>query len=115
IIRRERLVTLPARPMRMRLATPAEAAQTPAPFMRPSRLLGNTGEQGEFVLPLRSTVGEEGAQHIDDFTFAAASWTLTAHEGRPGHELQFTRLLEAGVSHARALFAAKSANFEGWG
>ncbi|HEY8042397.1 MAG TPA: DUF885 family protein, partial [Polyangiaceae bacterium] len=52
IIRRERLVTLPARPARIRLGTDAENAQQPAPHMTPPRLLGNTGEQGEFVLPL---------------------------------------------------------------
>ena len=52
IIRRENLVSLPDRPARMRLASPAESAQQPAPNMRPPRLIGNTGESGEFVLPL---------------------------------------------------------------
>ena len=45
-------MTLPDRAARIRIATDAEAAQTPAPNMRPPRLLGNTGELGEFVLPL---------------------------------------------------------------
>ncbi|WP_437902092.1 DUF885 domain-containing protein [Sorangium sp. So ce327] len=118
IIRKERLVTLPERPARIRLGTAAESAETPAPHMRPPRLLGNQGEVGEFVLPL-SLPGAPGAaedlQKVDDFTHAAASWTLTAHEARPGHELQFASLVERGVSIARAVFAMNSANVEGWG
>ena len=42
-------------------------------------------------------------------------WTLTAHEARPGHEMQFSSIIESGVSIARALFAFNSANVEGWG
>jgi Bacterial protein of unknown function (DUF885) len=116
IIRREHLVTLPARPVRIRLASEAESAAQPAPNMRPPRLLGNTGEIGEFVLPLRipSKPGEATKQY-DDFTFAAASWTLSAHEARPGHELQFASIIEKGVSSARAIFAFNSTNVEGWG
>jgi Bacterial protein of unknown function (DUF885) len=117
IIARERLVTLPARAVRIRLASEAESAQTPAPNMRPPRLIGNTGEIGEFVLPLRvpSNKPGEAAQQFDDFTFAAASWTLTAHEARPGHELQFASVIEKGVSTARAIYAFNSTNVEGWG
>jgi uncharacterized protein (DUF885 family) len=115
IIRRERLVTLPARPARIRLATPAETAASPAPNMRAPRMLGNTGEQGEFVLPLNVPTTDGKTLKTDDFTFAAASWTLTAHEARPGHEMQFAGMLDAGVSIARALFSFNSANVEGWG
>ncbi len=117
IVRREKLVTLPDRPARIRIATDAEAAQTPAPNMRPPRLLGNTGELGEFVLPLNvpAQAGGAAAGRFDDFTFAAASWTLTAHEARPGHEMQFAKMIEAGVSIPRALFAFNSTNVEGWG
>ena len=78
-------------------------------------MLGNTGEQGEFLLPLNVPTTDGKALKTDDFTFAAASWTLTAHEARPGHELQFAGMLEAGVSVARALFSFNSANVEGWG
>jgi uncharacterized protein (DUF885 family) len=113
IIRAQRLVTLPDRPARIRLGTPAENAQQPAPHMVPPRLIGNTGEQGEFVLPL--AVPGKTAQKYDDFNYDAASWTLTAHEARPGHELQFSRIVETGVSLARALFAFNSVNVEGWG
>jgi uncharacterized protein (DUF885 family) len=51
----------------------------------------------------------------DDFAFDAVSWTLTAHEARPGHELQFDAMVEQGVSLARALYAFNSTNAEGWG
>ncbi|HWR16498.1 MAG TPA: DUF885 domain-containing protein [Terriglobales bacterium] len=116
IIRREKLVTLPSRPMRIRLASEAESAAVPAPNMRPPRLIGNTGEAGEFVLPLSFPSKEKGKeQKFDDFTYAAASWTLTAHEGRPGHELQFDAMVENGISIARALYAFNSTNVEGWG
>jgi hypothetical protein len=120
IIRREGIVTLPARDARIRLASEAESAAIPAPNMHPPRLIGNTGEMGEFVLPLKvpTSAGagsDAGVKAFDDFTFDAASWTLTAHEGRPGHELQFASVIEKGVSLARGLFAANSVNIEGWG
>lgn len=117
IIRKQKLVTLPARPARIRLATPAETAQQPAPHMDPPPLLNNTGQEGEFVLPLNVPAAPGSAQtkQIDDFTFAASTWTLTAHEARPGHELQFDSMVERGVSTARALYAFNSTNAEGWG
>lgn len=115
IIRREHLVTLPDRPAIIRLASAAETAQQPAPHMQPPPLLNNHGERGQFVLPLGTTGKGGAALKYDDFTFAAASWTLTAHEARPGHELQFDAMVERGVSIARALFAFNSTNAEGWG
>src|SRR5262249_35119388 len=76
--------------------------------------IGNHGEKGVFLLPLN--VPKEGKmQSFDDFTFDAASWTLTAHEARPGHELQFDSMIERGVPLARAVFAFNSTNVEGWG
>ena len=113
IIREHHLVTLPSRPARIRIGTPAENAQQPAPHMVPPRLINNTGEQGEFVLPL--SVPGKTAKKYDDFNYDAAAWTLTAHEARPGHELQFSRMIEGGVSLARALYAGNSVNVEGWG
>jgi hypothetical protein len=115
IIRREHLVTLPSRAAVIRLASAAETAQQPAPHMRPPRLIGNQGERGQFVLPA-GTIGKDGKPlKYDDFTFSAAAWTLTAHEARPGHELQFDAMVERGVSQARAIFAFNSTNAEGWG
>jgi len=115
LIQQHGVVTLPDREMRIRLASEAESAATPAPNMRPPRLFGNTGEMGEFVLPLRIP-GEAGEEEVgfDDFTYEAASWTLTVHEGRPGHELQFASIVEMGVSQARVAFAFNSVNVEGW-
>jgi hypothetical protein len=115
IVRKNHLISLPGRPAIIRLASAAETAQQPAPHMVPPPLLNNHGERGQFVLPLE-TKGAGGASlKYDDFTFAAASWTLTAHEARPGHELQFDSMVEHGVSLARALFAFNSVNVEGWG
>lgn len=115
IIRQNHLVTLPARPCIIRLASAAETAQQPAPHMVPPPLINNHGERGQFVLPLETKGAGGKTLKYDDFTFAAASWTLTAHEARPGHELQFDAMVERGVSLARALFAFNSTNVEGWG
>jgi hypothetical protein len=113
IIRREHIVTLPERPAVIRLATPAESAAQPAPYLSPPRLIGNTGESAEFVLPLENPNARPGTR-MDDFTNDSISWTLTAHESRPGHELQFAKMIENGVSVPRAVFAFNSANVEGW-
>ncbi len=115
IVREHNLVTLPNREARMRLASAAESAQQPAPNMRPPRMVGNTGERGEFVLPLRIPSPDGKTEQYDDFTFAAASWTLTAHEARPGHEMQFAAMVERGVSIPRSVYAGNSVNVEGWG
>jgi hypothetical protein len=115
ICRKNHLVTLPDRPAIITIATAAETAQQPAPHMMPPPLMNNHGERGKFVLPLE-TKGAGGAElKYDDFTFKAASWTLTAHEARPGHELQFDSMVERGVSLARGQFAFNSTNVEGWG
>lgn len=114
MIRKNELVTLPTREANIRTATGAEAARSPAPFMTPPRLIGNTGEYGEFVIPL-SNPNSKSTERMNDFDFAAMAWTLTAHEARPGHELQFASIVEQGMSIARANFAFNSANVEGWG
>ncbi len=115
ILRKQHLITLPDRPAIIKIASAAETAQQPAPHMDPPPLLDNHGERGAFVLPLE-TQGQGGATlKYDDFTYAAVSWTLTAHEARPGHELQFDAMVEHGVSLARAMFAFNSTNVEGWG
>jgi len=114
MIRAHDLVTLPAREANIRTATPAEAARSPAPFMNPPRMIGNTGEYGEFVIPLGNP-NAKSKEKMNDFDFAAMSWTLAAHEARPGHELQFASMVEQGMSVARARFAFNSTNVEGWG
>ena len=113
IIVREKLVTLPQRAAAIRLASEAESAAIPAPYLNVPRLIGNKGERGEFIIPLTNPNAKGAAN--DDFSAPAAAWSLTAHEARPGHELQFAAMVERGVSLARAVFASNSTNAEGWG
>lgn len=117
IIAERQIVTLPDRPAQIRIATAAETAQQPAPHMDAPPFLHNTGERGAFILPLNIPAGQgqPASEKYDDFTFDAAAWTLTAHEARPGHELQFDAMLEHGVSLARVRYAFNSTNVEGWG
>jgi uncharacterized protein (DUF885 family) len=102
------IVSLPKRPTIIRLGSAAETAEVPAPHMNPPRLIDNHGEYGEFVIPN----GKDGLD--EDFINEGESWTLTAHEARPGHDLQFTSMVDNGVSMARSIFADNSANVEGW-
>ncbi len=111
IIRREHLITLPDRKAAIRLASEAESASVPAPHLDVPRLVGNTGEPAQFVLPVSNP---NSKNKMDDFNFDAISWALTSHEARPGHELQFAGMIERGVSTARAVYAFNSANVEGW-
>jgi uncharacterized protein (DUF885 family) len=117
IVVEKQIVTFPDRPARIRIASAAETAQQPAPHMQPPPFLHNTGQKGVFVLPLNipATPGQSSSGQYDDFTYDAAAWTLTAHEARPGHELQFDSMLEHGVSLARVRYAFNSTNVEGWG
>lgn len=114
IIRREKILTLPDRPMQMRLASEAENAASPAPHFQPPPLIGAKNEQGTFVLSTSATDASGKQAGYDDFTHKAAAWSLAAHEGRPGHDLQFAAMVERGVSLARSLFAFNSVNVEGW-
>ena len=114
-VRKQDIVTMPARKALIRLASPAENARSPAPHMNPPRLIGNTGEYGEFVLTTGTPPDASGKSlAFDDFTHQAGTWSITAHEARPGHELQFAKMIETGVSTARAVFAFNSVNVEGW-
>jgi len=118
IVRRENLLTLPDRPARIRVASLAESAESPVAHMNPAPLVGNTGQVGEFVLPLdvppAAGADPKLVERSDDFTHDAITWTLTAHEARPGHEVQFDRMVEGDLSLARAVFAYNSVNVEGW-
>jgi uncharacterized protein (DUF885 family) len=114
-VREQRVVTLPSRKAVIRLASMAENAAQPAPHMSPPRLIGNTGEYGEFVLTTGMSPDASGKRLVfDDFTHQSGTWSITAHEARPGHELQFAKMIETGVSTARAVFAFNSVNVEGW-
>ncbi len=114
IIVREKIITLPERDAGIRIATEAETAAQPAPHLEIPRMIGNTGEYPSFIIPLLGK-NDDGSWVQTDDTYAAGAWTLTAHEARPGHEMQFSSVLESGVSITRALFAFNSANVEGWG
>lgn len=114
LIENEQLVGIPSYPTVIRLASEAETAAIPAPHLQPARLIGNTGQRSEFVLPLNLPSDDGGSARMDDFTYPAASWTLAAHEARPGHELQFATMIDRGVSIARSLYAFNSVNVEGW-
>jgi len=109
-----KLISLPERDAGIRIATAAETAAQPAPHLDVPRLIGNTGEYPFFVIPA-IVQNEDGSWPQTDDTYEAGAWTLTAHEARPGHEMQFSSMLEAGVSIARGIFSFNSANVEGWG
>lgn len=113
IIRKHEIISLPNEAARARMATAAETAQQPAAHLDIPRLVGNTGEFPEFIVP-KIEQNEDGTWPKNDYAFKAMMWTLSAHEARPGHEMQFTTMLRGGVSTARALFAFNSANVEGW-
>ena len=110
----EKLISLPERDAGIRIGTAAETARQPAPHLDVPRLLGNTGEYPFFVIP-QVVQNEDGSWPQTDDTYEAGAWTLTAHEARPGHEMQFSSMIEAGVSTARGIFSFNSANVEGWG
>ncbi len=114
ILVRQDLISLPERKAGIRIATAAETAAQPAAHLELPRLIGNTGEYPYFVIPLIQQ-NDDGSWPQNDTTYAAGAWTLTAHEARPGHEMQFSSIIESGVSIARAIFAFNSANVEGWG
>jgi uncharacterized protein (DUF885 family) len=114
IIVAEGLISLPERDAGIRIATAAETARQPAPHLDVPRLIGNTGEYPFFVIP-QIVQNEDGSWPQTDDTYEAGAWTLTAHEARPAHEMQFSSMIEAGVSTARGIFSFNSANVEGWG
>jgi len=115
MIREHDIITLPDRNASIRLATEAESASIPAPFMSPPQLVGNTGQYGEFVLVQSNPSVEGDDSKMDDWSHDSVTWALTVHEARPGHELQFASLVENGTSLARSTYAFNSANVEGWG
>lgn len=104
IIQRQNIVTLPQTKFNLRLATVRENQTFPVPLYDPST---NT-----FVIPaLRNP---QQAKLYNDFTNPAMSWTLTAHEGRPGHDLQFAIVKQQNLSSARTEFASNAVGVEGW-
>ncbi|MFG1591672.1 DUF885 domain-containing protein [Halobacteriovorax sp. CON-3] len=111
IIAENDLVSLPKQKLVIRMAGDAESRAQPVPHLNPPPLIGNDGSiKPEFVVPTSST----GSLPFDDFSYESAATILTAHEGRPGHDLQFSRMLEEKTSLIRARYAMNSVNVEGW-
>lgn len=111
LIEEHSLVSLPKKPLVIRVAGEAESKASPVPHLTMPPFINNRGERPEFVVP-SSAAGTLG---FDDFSYEASAPVLTAHEGRPGHDLQFSSMLDNGVSIIRARYAMNSVNAEGWG
>ncbi len=110
LIRENNIVTLPSKKLKIRFAGEAESKASPVPHLNPPPLLNNDGILPEFVVP----TAKSGHLPFDDFSYKSAAAILTAHEGRPGHDLQFSRMIESPVSIIRARYAMNSVNVEGW-
>ncbi|PSB09756.1 hypothetical protein C7B62_11945 [Pleurocapsa sp. CCALA 161] len=104
IIQQKDLVTLPKDQFNIRLATANENRNFPVPLY--------DGESSTFVIPVLQN--RKKAKLYNDFTNPAMSWTLTVHEGRPGHDLQITTIKNQNLSKARTDFAFNATNVEGW-
>lgn len=108
LIKRDNLMTLPDRPIRMRPGTDAEEASFPVPHVNTPNFIGNTGDVWpEFVLC--DLVNNSSPLTADP---------LIVHEGRPGHDLQFSRMvglfLQGEMNLIETVIASNSANAEGW-
>ena len=104
IIRREDLVTLPKYKFKIRLASARENNNFPVPLY--------DSQSSTFVIPVLQNQNQ--AKLYNDFTNPAMSWTLTVHEGRPGHDLQFAKIENQNLSDVRTEFATNATNIEGW-
>jgi hypothetical protein len=106
IIQREDLVTLPKDKLKIRLATAKENENFPVPLY----------DGDFFVIPVLQN--RKKARLYNDFTNSPMSWTLTVHEGRPGHDLQTTaietQIKNQKLSYARTDFAYNATTVEGW-
>lgn len=109
IMRDNSLISVPTAPLRIRVASEAESKSVPVPHLVQPPLVENHGERPEFVVP---SANKDAL--INDFSAAPSAMILTAHEGRPGHDMQFSRMLDQGVSIIRGTYAANNVNIEGW-
>lgn len=104
IIRREDLVTLPNSKCEIRLATESEKKDI---FFPSYDSISNTVIIPVFQNPQKATA-------YNDFINTAKSWSTMAHEGRPGHDLQFTTIENSNLPLARTDFFRHKSNTEGW-
>ncbi len=109
IIIKNNLITLPRIPLKIRFAGEAESKAQPVPHLRVPPMVNNKGQRPEFVVP---TTAETP---FDDFSTKASALGLVAHEGRPGHDMQFSQILDMGSTLIRGRYAFNSVNIEGWG
>jgi hypothetical protein len=110
-IRDDEFLTLPNTTLRMRTGTAAEEATFPVPHVCTPNFINNAGDTihswPEFVLcDLKGNASP------------VAAYALCAHEGRPGHDLQFSRMVEMMLKKENNLFetvlSSNSTNAEGW-
>ena len=104
ILKREDLVSLPQNKFNIRLATAQEKRNFPVPLYE--------ADSNTFVIPVFQN--QKKAKAYNDFTNPAMSWTLTVHEGRPGHDLQHAIIENQNLSRARTDFAVNATSVEGW-
>lgn len=111
IIREHSLVTVPTTPLQFRFQGPTESNVASIPHLSTPAFFNNKTKRPEFFVPYAFTTDSS----LDDFSFRDMAVILTAHEGRPGHDLQFSSMQDRGVSKIRARYAFNSVNVEGWG
>ncbi len=109
IMKSNNLISIPDTPLKIRVAGEAESKAAPVPHLIPPPLVGNKGIRPEFVVPSVAS-----GLPFDDFSSRFPAIILTAHEGRPGHDMQYSQMLDHGVSIIRSRYAANSVNIEGW-
>ncbi len=109
IMKENSLISVPTAPLRIRIAGDAESRAVPVPHLKPPPLIDNQGQRPEFVVPSSSQ-----GMPFDDFSSPHSAIVLTAHEGRPGHDMQFSQMLDNGVSVIRSRYAVNNVNIEGW-
>jgi hypothetical protein len=97
----QRILNVPDIPCTMRKATPEEDVIPIPRYERPSVL--HSTSRGAFIIP--STISTEDKTE-------AGSWTLLAHETRPGHELHVNRFQRH--SMIEKLCGWRPAYTEGW-
>ncbi len=111
ILQDKKLLTISKKPEYiLRFASAAEAQTSPNPQFRGSPFFLGSKIPAQFILPK-----VQDTQGMDDYNYVESIYTLVAHEGIPGHALQFERLGELKPTIARGHFAFASANVEGWG
>lgn len=109
IMKDHQLISMPKTPLRIRVAGDAESRTVLVPQLKQPPLINNKGERPEFIVP-----SSDKGLPFDDFSSPHSAMILTAHEGRPGHDMQFSQMLDNGLSVIRSRYAANNVNIEGW-